>query len=349
MFRDWTDDAKEISGLATQMYDCKEKKRVLENQLNELKYKNQYIPKRKKMLRFGFILEIAVLLFDTANIWFWIKFLPFSFFLLAVLAGVFVLLALSSVKKGVFLFLSRNTKRAEQFALRHDLDTLQRQQRKTEDQIKLLQEQIANLDQQYVQLSLEKDSVLQERKKRQDILRKHEVLFDQKPKESAFTIKKESEDEVDVQALYESLKKQEAALISENMEMETSLRVLDKEIMKVNEEFSYAVRCSLIAVIVMLGVAALQAVLGKDLEPIVYMLFSLIFLVGFSAIFIYLFNGFKHAVLEYLLERDFIFIREYAFRNDIIPFSKKRENLLHQKEELGKELDEVRRQIREGL
>lgn len=328
--------------MSEKIFGYKEDKKRLELELSEVLLRYQYISKRKNLVIHEVIvlaLVIAVCMtaiFLTLGDIFWM-FFDWMVFLFC------LYLLRREVKLLYLLFTSRNTEAALRFAQKHDLDTFQKQKRETENKITFLKSQIADLEQKIADLSTKRNALLEEKERREEILREKGILYDEMPGQAAskFTLKKESTGSQDIREVYEYYRKEEIYLTQHQIRLEGELGRIDKQIRGIDERFG-EVRSKIILslavfVVLILFQQILSGALGT-LYGLVCCAFCLFYL-------FYMEKTCKIPILNYLLEHDSPLIAEYAFCNGMVPVKNKRDDVLEQMDQCTKELEAIRTQM----
>lgn len=183
----------ELVRIAEQIYDCKETKKQLELQLSDEQFHYRYIPKRKELVIHEVIFRLLFLIIPiTCFIMF--TFNPFWFFFDAFLIYFDIRLIIREVRMICLLIMSINTPFMSTYTKKHNLNTFQREQYRSEQKINYLQQEIETINQQVIKLEAKRKQLLEEKTHVEEILREKGVLFDENPKISAtsgrFNLKK---------------------------------------------------------------------------------------------------------------------------------------------------------------
>lgn len=340
---DWTDDYQkpEYIKISEQIYRKKEEKKELEIKLSETKLQYRYIAIRKNIMQhkalFQFILLTGIYLlaiFCMGNI--------FSIFLALLLLLFDVYLLIKEVKTVMLLILSSNTKITLDFAERHDIKTFPREEKRVTNQIKTLQLQIDKIGQEIMDLELKKKEFIKEQKEREETLRKHGVLFDEKPDKASsgsFSLKETTMSYVDTSELYEYYIRDERYENEYLMKLNGQLQYIEKEISRLQEDFEDAKSKIRLFVIIFVVVAVIQS----SFEGILASVTNIICFTASLCGILYLYKTCTQPIIMYLIEQENNLTKEYAFIHNLVPMKTKRADLLEEKERCEKEIEEIKK------
>ena len=329
--------------IAEKIYDYREEKKDLELQLNDEKFHCRYIPKRKELIchevifRLLFIIPITFFALKAMRSLFWM-------FLGIYLIIADICLIIREIKMMYLLFISLDVSFIVNFAKEHDLNTFQKEQYKSKQKIDYLQRQIANIEQKIVDLESQRQTILAEQEQQEAALYEKENLpvgdLKESEKSSGLVLKKEATGSWDIRALYEYYLKEEQYLNNRLLQLDGKLQRMNKEIIKIEEDF-YSAKKNIIAYFIIL---VLVAIIQSFFEGSLYTITAVLcFVIMLSGVF-YLEKKCKQPILLYLVEQDNNLTREYAFCNNMIPVKNKRKELLEEIENVKKELSELKQQ-----
>lgn len=340
---DWTDDYQkpELIRISEQINRKKEEKKEIEIALSETKLQYRYIPVRKNIMWHKALLQLVLLvvtlLIATAcmgNI--------LSVFLALVLLLFAVYLFIKEVKTVGLLILSCNMEIAIDFADRHDIKTFPREEKRVTDQIKTLQFQIDKLEQEIEDLELKKKEYIKAQEEREATLRKHGVLFDEKPDKKAsgsFSLKESANSYVDTSELYEYYIRDERYENEYLMKLNGQLQYIEKEISQLHGDFENARKRILFFIIIFILVAVVQS----SFEGVLSSLTNIICFVASIFGVLYLYKTCKQPIIMYLIEQESNLTKEYAFIHNLVPIKTRRIDLLEEKERCEKEIAEIKK------
>lgn len=340
---DWTDDYQkpELIRISEQIYRKKEEKKELELTLSEQKLQYRYISIRKNIMRHRAVIQFAIL-----AVTFWIATIFMENAISALFALVLLLfdvyLLIKEVKTVVLLILSCNTEGAMDFAERHDIKTFPREEKRITNQIKALQLQIDKLEQEIMDLELQKKEYIKVQEEREAVLRKHGVLFDEKPDKtssSIFSLKENANSYVDISELYEYYIRDERYENEYLMKLNGQLQYIEKEISQLQEDFKSARKKIFFFAIIFILVAAIQS----SFEGVLASVTNIICFAASIAGILYLEKTCKQPIIMYLIEQESNLTKEYAFIHSILPIKVRRIDILEEKERCEKEIAEIRK------
>lgn len=353
----------ELLKLAEQIYECKGKKQELELELSNVKFHERYLPQRREIAsssaasHFAVIAPLTVVLV-IALIYgiFYIIFAgdlrddPFAgFALLAsflfIAFGGYADIMLIKREIGFFrlLYASKDSAKADRFDEKHNVNSIQNDEDKTKERIRMLTEEIASLDEKIVSLSEQQDNLLKEKEERENVLREKGVLFDEdpnKPKEEGkFTLKEDDMWTIDVRELHEFYEKEEQYILNYQRELDVRLKRFEKEILEINDNYEIVRKQLIFSVIIYILVAIVQSAFTGFLATVTCFLCG----IGSVAYILHFESKWKRWILLYLVEHESELTREYAFCNNMVPVRNKREELMQLIEENKRELLEIKK------
>jgi len=339
----WSDDYQrpEYIRISEQIHRKKEEKKELELALSEAKLQYRYIATRKNIMLhkalLQFILVVGIYLFAIScmgNV--------FAIFLALLLLLFDVYLLIKEVKTVMLLILSCNTKMTLDFAERHDIKTFPREEKRVTNQIKTLQLQIDKRGQEIMDLELKKKEWIEEQKEREATLRKHGVLFDEKPDKpssGSFSLKETAVSYVDTSELYEYYIRDERYENEYLMKLNGQLQYIEKEISNLQEDFESARKKILLFVIIFVFVAVVQSSFEGVLASVTNIICFTVSICGI----LYLYKTCKKPIIMYLIEQENNLTKEYAFIHNLAPIKTKRADLLEEKERCEKEIAQIKK------
>lgn len=355
----------ELLKLAEQIYEYKGKRQELELELSSVKFHEKYLPRRKDIASSSAASHFAIIA-------------PLTFFVLAAVSYIlyyiifaekyglrdeasygFILLVsflftafggyadIMLIKREIgflrLLYASKDSAKAERFDKKHNVNSIQNDEDKTKERIRMLTEEIASLDEKIVSLSERQDLLLKEREERENVLRERGILFDEdpsKPKEEGkFTLKEDDMWTVDVRELHEFYEKEQQYILNYQRELDIKLKRLEKEILEINENYEIFKKQLLFSVIIYILAAIVQSAFTGFLAIVTCLLCG----IGSIAYILYFESKWKRWILLYLVEQDNELTREYAFCNNMVPVRNKREEIMQLIEENERELLEIKK------
>ena len=231
---DWTDDYQkpELIRISEQIFRNKEQKKEVELALSELKLQYRYISVRKDILIHKALLQLVLLI---VTFFFAMIFIGdvFSVFLGGFLLLFDVYLLVKEAKVLSILILSSDTERLVYFAERHDIKTFPRERKRIENQMQMRQLQIDEINQKITELELQKKEYLKTQEEQEATLRKHGVLFDEKPEPKSsdnLSLKESTVSYTNASEVYEYYVKEERYINEYLLQLDGKLQYINKEI-----------------------------------------------------------------------------------------------------------------------
>lgn len=353
----------ELLKLAEQIYECKGKKQELELELSSVKFHERYLPQRREIASSSAASHFAVIapltFFVVAAVIYILYFIinadglrddpSYGFILLVSFLftafGGYADIMLLKREIGFFrlLYASKDSAKAERFDKKHNVNSIQNDEDKTKERIRMLTEEINSLDEKIVSLSERQDLLLKEREERENVLREKGILFDEdpnKPKEEGkFTLKEDDMWTVDVRELHEFYEKEQQYILNYQRELDIRVKRLEKEILEINENYEIFKKQLLFSVIIYILVAIIQSAFTGFLAIVTCLLCG----IGSIVYILYFESKWKRWILLYLVEQDNELTREYAFCNNMVPVRNKREEIMQLIEENERELLEIKK------
>lgn len=352
----------ELLKIVEEIYSCKGKKRDLELQLSTEKFHASYIPKRKDMLERELTLHLAVII-------------PFTLLILGAIAlcvgyfaeyeetrysgsaGVALLfsalliifggkedikLIIREARTLMRLYISRNPEKAMQFASKYDINTLQSDEAKTNERLELLEAEIAELDNRIEELTKRQNDLLEEQKKREQVLREKGVLFDEDPnkvkQDGKFTLKEDAMGTLDAREIHEFYRKEEEYIINQMTRLKGKLEHVNKEITELEDDFETVKKQLIFSAIIYILIAIVQSAFTGVLASLT----SIVCIIGSVGYIFYLERKCFRPIILYLVEHDSPLTKEYAFCNNMVPVRNKRFELMEMIKHQEKELVDIR-------
>ena len=164
-------------------------------------------------------------------------------------------------------------------------------------------------------------------------------------KSSKFVLKKEAVGSWDERARYEYYLKEEQYLNMRMIQLNGKLQYMDKEIIKIEEDFHTARKNIMIYFVILLLLMLIQNFFKGELYEITAIICFTVMLLGSF----YLEKICKQPILLYFVEHDSKLTKEYAFCNSMIPIQNKRKDLLEEIENNKKELLELKKRKESGI
>lgn len=355
----------ELLKLAEQIYEYKGKKQELELELSSVKFHEKYLPQRREIAsssaasHFAVVAPLTVILVVAIiYVLFYIIFaaeyelrdnpsagfgLLASFLFIAFGGYVDIKLLKREIGFLRLLYVSKDSAKADRFDQKHNVNSIQNDENKTKERIRMLTEKINSLDEKIVSLSERQDLLLKEKEERETVLREKGILFDEdpnKPKaEGKFTLKEDDMWTVDVRELHEFYEKEEQYILYCQNELNIKLQLVNKEIFAIDENYQKIKTQLIFSVIIYILVAIVQSAFTGFLATVT----SLFCLIGSISYILYFEGKCKSPIILYLVEHDSDLIREYAFCNSMVPVRVKREELMQLIQENENELLEIKK------
>lgn len=354
----------ELLKLAEQIYEYKGKKQELELELSSVKFHERYLPQRREIAsssaasHFAVIAPLTVIL--VVAIIYVLYYVIFAakyelrddpsagFALLAsflfIVFGGYVDLMLIKREIGFFrlLYASKDSAKADRFDEKHNVNSIQNDENKTKERIRMLTEEIDSLDEKIVSLSERQELLLKEKAERENVLREKGILFDENPnqpkQEGKFSLKEDDMWITDVRELHEFYEKQERYIHYCQKELDVKLQRINKEIIEIDENFENIKKQLIFSVIIYIIVAVVQGAFTGFLGTVT----SLICIVGSVTYILYFESKCKRWILLYLVEHDSELTKEYAFSTSMVPLYSKRAELMQLMKENDMELIEIK-------
>lgn len=353
----------ELLRIIEEIYDCKSKKRDLELKLSSAKFHQSYLPQRREIAGTSATTHMFVIfpltMIIVAAVCFIVYYIQNAGDLRGDVGAGFILLCSMLVIPFVgyadevliqreigylaLLYADKNSARAKAFCQKHDIITLQRDEEKTKQQIGMLTEQIAAIEQKIADLTKQQENLLKEKEEREETLRNKGILFDENPNkpvsEGKFALKDDGMGTLDARDLYEFYLKEEQYMRNTRLQLEAKLQQMDKEIAAVDDDFEAVKKNIIFFLVIYILVAIVQSAFTGVLRGAT----SIICIIA-SVSYIFYFEGkCKRPVLLYLVEHDSKFVKEYAFRNECVPIKHKKEELLLMMKQNEEELEDIKK------
>lgn len=349
----------EINIVAERLHSLRSKKADLELELSEQKFRFRYIPQRK---------EIAQR--QSLNLMFLI--VPLTFFMLLFVI-VFCAMMLEEERKTLYSatggvvvllggFLLAFGGYADYILLKQAIpllkllsrkgnadnvkeETIQSDVLKTKERIDFLEKEIAKCEKDISDNQERLNQILEEKEYRENVLREKGILFDENPnqdaKGSGLSLRKSGEVDAEAAAqLYEYYKNEELYITNCMLQLEGKLEHINRELVDIDEKFEQIKKRLLYSGIAFLFVIIIQS----QFTGILQNLTSLLCLFFSASYILYLERVCKKPLLDYLVEHDSIFTKEYAFCNNAIPVYQRRRDVMEQIDCYKKELSDLKRE-----
>lgn len=361
-------EKSELVSVAEKLYECKEEIRRTTLELENARFHDKHIPLRKKRT------ETAVtsrLLFIIPLTFIWLVCVGMAIYYIG--SGTFedaysnggysaadgmILLASflfiifggytdyhllkDEIRMVRMLWASKTEEEALQYASQKDIVTFQSDAIKSKMQIELLENKLHSLEEKFKELEVRQGELLAKKEEQEDVLRKHGILYDEKPEGEPsgqkFKLKEREVDEDRIRELHEYYLYEEQYINQHIKGLELDLQLLDRERYAVEENFELAKRRLIIFGVVFFFVVVFQSLFTGAAAALTSVLCS----IGSIAAIFWLESTCKKPILLYLIEHENSLIQDYAFCNNMVPLAKKREELLQRIEEEKREVDEVR-------
>lgn len=339
----WTDDYQkpELIRISEQIFRKKEQKKELELTLSELKLQYRYISVRKNMVIQKALFQFVILVVTFLWAMQWINNV-FSMFWSAVLLFFDAYLLVKEVKVIVLLILSCNVNIALDLADRYNIKTFPREKKRVEEQMHTIQIQIDDLNKELTELELEKAERIKEQKMQEAVLRKSNVLFDEKPS-GTLSVKKSTTFGIDSSELYEYYIREKQYINEYLIKLSGKMQYIDKETVRIEEDFGNAKKKLLFFAVFFILIIIVQS----TFEGIFLSVTNVICFVGGIFAIFFLESTCKKPILMYLIEQESNLTKEYAFVHNLTPIKAKRADLLEEIEQCKKEIAEIKVKMEE--
>ena len=353
----------ELIEVAEQIYDYKSKKQQLELQLAGEEFHEKYIPKREKMVKSRVIANLPVLfgliLLTAVCVATWVEYYqnyeenrasgPFGVALLGtglliiMISRLLFKLIVEESEMAVRLMYSKNPEKAMRFAQKYDINSFQDDRVRTEFKIADLKERILVYDNKIHNLELRQQEIIDEKKKQEEILKKHDIIKEDVPESKqssfSFTLKEDDMNTADIQELNEYYNKEQDYVLYGMKDLQFKLAAADKEIRDIDEEMGMVKKRVFGFLFVFILAAFIQAFLPGVIGGIYGLVCLIVSLVTFFAIE----RACRGPIIRYLVENDSPYVAEYCFKNDVIPVKHKKQEIMILIKQQQDALDDIKR------
>lgn len=335
----WGDNYEktELVQIAEKLYTSKEELRVFKFDLNSVEFREKYLAKRTERLKERVIIYALLILLCIVLL----SFFGYAtgklntalgglagIFAYAMVAVVICLIGLA-IKEVQFLYL-----------LVIDKKTIRKQQQEVSQCIETLKEKINIATEKITRLENRRKELLEEQEKTGQ---EQETDTEQVLEEdgAAFHLRKTGQTEaVDVSQLLEYYEKEESYLYDRIRYIDEKIEHMNRQIVQVEDGFDLCKKRVGVMLLVMLFLALIQGAF-KGLSGTVTSIFCFIVMLGY---FFYLEKVCKKQLLDYLVEHENYFVKDYAFCNDLQPLSVQRNELIEEKQQIEKELIQIKQE-----
>lgn len=347
----------ELLKIAEEIYALKSRKQDLELSLSSEKFHYRYIPKRKDLVQSEvysrILLIIPLTILVVASLYYVLRCVaqPGSADGMSVMVTMFILvfggyatvrLWIREIRMFSLLWISLKPEKAARFSKKFDINTFQNDEEMSRNRIEMLEAEIAHINQRVLKLEEEQKHLMECKKKEEDFLKEKGVLYDNNPN-GKFSLREESIGMGDVHALHEFYLKEEQYTQNYLLQLEGNLQRINKQIVQIDEDFEQVKKIILFFIV---GYVIMVLIQGAFSGLLASLTAIICFVVSLSVIFA-LEKKCAMPVILYLLEHDSSLVREYAFRNNMVPVHIKREELLEKMQYLKNELEDIKKTRRE--
>lgn len=358
-----TYEKSELLKVAEKIYETKGRIQDLNLTLEDEKFHEKYISKRKTLAYtqsttriFSIILlSVAILISLGIFIFCMSSKEPILGILMGVAGGVAISCAYVDIKLirqqiEIFPLLHYNLDDAKalRFSRKKDVVTYQSDEITTKKKIELLQEEIQKLSGTLEELENKQQRLLSEKNKKERFLKEKEILFEPEDLseeaknhqlgDGKLSLKKRDTYSDDIQELFELYANEEKYVSHYLSRLKVQLDSINREIMSIDDNYDTAKKKIFIAVIIFIFLIVLQSAFSGDTAKFFSLCFSVISILGIF----YLDNTCSRPILFYYIEHEHKWAREYAFVNSVVPVKYKRQELLEVIKRNEKELQEIK-------
>lgn len=356
----WRDgyNKPKIVSIMEQIYDFKGKKETAELQLSSEQFHYTYIPKRKDLMSGEaattgiLIILLTSILIPVIAVFLEVVMEPgpasgstemLSYVFMIAFGGYAdVRLCMKEIPLLIKLSISFREEHSLRFSNKLGIETLQSDEIKTKQRIEFLKEQIASYTESIQKLEEQRDAILEEQKQREEVLKSKGVLFDEKPSQidssGKFVLKEDANAYDNSADLFEYYCKEEEYIRSSLFRIDGKIQKVEKDIVDIDDAFNTTKKQMIIFLFVIIIVAIIQ---NSFTGVLAFLTNLMCFICGLYAVF-YFEKRCRKSILFYLIEHDSKLTSEYAFINDIYPVKRKREELFEKKDNLEKELTQIK-------
>lgn len=356
-------EKSELIQLAEKIYELNGEKQQLELQLFSEEFHKKNIPKREDMtlrrimanlpiviifLLLSFMLFVLIILCIFAKqeekIGYAFPMLNVGLFLVFI-AGAGWKLLKEEMQMLVLFAYSSNSDKAMRFAKKHGIRTFQDDRIRCEDRIANLKVQIESIEKQLKELEARQNEIIDEKKKREDVLKKYDVIKDDlkdvTPSNNmgALSLKGDDLDGADISELFEYYDKEESYARYIMKDYQFKLDSVDKEIAMIDEDFDKVKKKIIIYLVVFVLAIIIQGAVSGIAGNVTSVLCLIVGLIAFFA----LERACEGSVLRYLVEQESPLVREYCLRNDIIPAKYRRQEIAEKIKNIEDTLNSIKK------
>lgn len=346
----------ELIRITEQIYDVKEECKRLEFEMSSLEFHKDYILKRKKAMEQEIFVALILIIPLTIALIFSLSYIIHTVIIEPGTVDGFSLLAIvmfmafggfldyklikRELPSVIRLYASMDSDRALAFAKKHDINTIQSDAIRTKKQYEYLKESYSVCQRQLEELLQKRENLIVEQKK-EAIHKEVEKALAKEPEQqssSGFSLKKSDMLHADISLLMEHYDKEEAYVSKYIGELETKLQYVERRIVEIEDEFEEAKKNIIVALIVFLFLIIITAVLQGLLGAFI----CILCMVACIIYTFYLERKCKAPILNYLIEHDHPWIKEYAFCNNLEPEGYMRKELIEELNRTKQELESIR-------
>lgn len=339
----------ELLQVAEQIYEYTGKKQQLELQLSSEEFHEKYIPKREKMVKSRIVANMPILivlmLLNFVSIGIWVYFLVayksnaagggpgmlllFSGLVIIYTIRLFFKLTAEESEMAIRFIHSKNPEKAMRFAKKHDINTFQDDRVRTEAKIADLKERILVYDNKIHNLELRQQEIIDEKKKQEEILKKHDIIKDDANEDKAkknsfsFSLKEDDMNTADIQELNEYYNKEQDYILFGMKDLEFKLAAADKEISNIGEEMEMVKKRIFIFLFGFIIAAFIQTFIPGFVGGIYGLVCFIISLIALFSIE----RACRGPIIRYLVENESPYVAEYCFKNDVVPVKQKKKEI----------------------
>ena len=355
-------EKSELLKVAEEIYASKSKKQNLELELSSERFHYENIAKRKELIghevvyRLFWIIPYTCLLI--VGIWILIFCLlnpdevsGDAFMGIALLAALLIIayfgyqtvgLWLQEIRMIKLFLYSKKASEIPADAEKEDVDTFQKEIAVSEKKIEQLESEIAGLEQRIIKLTAQKEKILagksDEWKNREYEKPNQEDDSESIKKNGKIALKYRDVSIDDKHMVYEYYLNKERYVNYRLIELDGKIEYVNKEIVAIEDDFEGIKRQVIFFGIVFLFLILIQGMLEGALATFS----AIVCFAGMLFYMLYLEKKCKRPFLAYMVEHDSNLTKSYAFRTNMIPCWRKREELFEIRRNCEQELAEIK-------
>lgn len=347
-------EKSELVTISEKLHEDRAKKQHLEIELSGEEFRRKYILRRENTsivriianmpLVLLFLFEIFVLVFCLCSLEYFSSILIIVIGLVIVYTGKFGWQLLKEEFHMLVMFLyNNNPEKSMRIAKKYGIDTFQNDKIKCAKIISDLRNQIDTIDEEIAGLEYRQKELIDYAKNRDNILRKHNVLYDVMPEGNNSSVKNtlslRKEDSADVIQLYEYYDAEEKYLEYINRNIQSEFDVVNKELLLIDEDIELVKNrvitylCGIVIAIIIQIVV--PNVISDYMGPV--------FLIVGLGTFLELERKSRGAIIRYLIEQESTLVSDYCFRNDVKPVKYRKQEIFERIKQNEAMIDDIKR------